>query len=198
MASTGRCRPREIVAEETARLTGEAARVDEHTRLFELGGLDQLAVPPAPPGRLRPAAHDDAGLCLSWFDAFAVDAAEQAGRDGRHAMMEFTLDEIGLRIDAGLLWLWEDAAGTPVHLTGFSAPANGVARIGPVYTPRERRGRGYASRAVAEVTARHLGNGVRCCLFTDQANPVSNGVYEALGYRAVVDMATIVVEPQPR
>ncbi len=180
-----------LVAEETARLAGGAARVDEHTRLFELG---DLVVPPAPPGRLRAATGDDAELCRDWFDAFAVDAAEQAGRDGRHAMPELTLDEVRLRIDAGLIWLWEDESGAPVHLTGYNAPANGVARIGPVYTPREHRGRGYASRTVADVSARHLANGVRCCLFTDQANPVSNRVYEALGYRAVVDMANLVVD----
>lgn len=179
-----------IVAEETARLAGRTARVDEHTRLHELGELD---LPPAPDGRLRPAAQEDAELCLAWFDAFAVDAAEQAGRDGRHAMVDFTLDEIRVRIDEGLLWLWEDATGTPVHLTGANVPANGVTRIGPVYTPREHRGRGYAGRTVADVSARYLADGVRCCLFTDQANPVSNRVYERIGYRPVVDMVNLVV-----
>jgi predicted GNAT family acetyltransferase len=180
----------QVMAEETARLTGGAARVDEHTRLFE---LRELVVPPAPPGRLRAATGDDAELCRNWFEAFAADAAEQAGRDGRHTMMEFTIEEVRRRIDQGLLWLWEDPSGTPVHLTGFNVPANGVTRIGPVYTPREHRGHGYASRAVADVSARHLAEGVRCCLFTDQANPVSNRVYEALGYERVVDMANLLV-----
>lgn len=179
-----------ILAEESARLSGGAAHVDEHTRLHELG---ELVVPSAPPGRLRPAEQDDAELCLGWFEAFAYDAAEQAGRDGRHAMMDFTLDEIRRRIEEGLLWLWEDASGTPVHLTGANVPANGVTRIGPVYTPREHRGHGYAGRTVADVSARYLADGVRCCLFTDQANPVSNRVYERIGYRAVVDMVNLVV-----
>ena len=181
-----------IVAEETARLAGGEARVDEHMRLFELG---ELRVPAPPAGRLRPAGQDDAELCLDWFEAFAVDAAEQAGRDGRHAMMDFTIEEIRLRVDQGLLWLWEDPSGTPVHLTGANVPANGVTRIGPVYTPGEHRGHGYASRTVADVSARYLAEGVRCCLFTDQANPVSNRVYEALGYERVVDMANFVVSP---
>ena len=180
----------ELVAGEFARLAGGAATVDEHTRLFELG---DLLMPPAPPGRLRRAERADAELCLSWFDAFAVDAAEQAGRDGRHAMVDFTLHDIEVRIDEGLLWLWEDEGGTPVHLTGANLPAHGVTRIGPVYTPREHRGRGYASRAVAEVSAAHLADGIRCCLFTDQANPVSNRVYEAIGYRPVVDMVNMVI-----
>ena len=71
--------------------------------------------------------------------------------------------------------------------------AHGVARIGPVYTPKEHRGHGYASRAVAEVSQLLLDRGVRCCLFTDQANPTSNRIYESIGYRPVVDMVNLLV-----
>jgi predicted GNAT family acetyltransferase len=35
--------------------------------------------------------------------------------------------------------------------------------------------------------------GARACLFTDRANPVSNRIYAALGYRPVVDMANLVL-----
>jgi predicted GNAT family acetyltransferase len=68
-----------------------------------------------------------------------------------------------------------------------------VARIGPVFTPRERRGRGYASAAVAQVTRLVLDQGARACLFTDRANPTSNKIYAALGYRPVVDMVNVVL-----
>ena len=179
-----------VVAEETARLSGGAASVHEHLRLFELG---ELVEPPVPPGRLRLAARDDAELCLAWFRDFAQAAAEQAGRIEPHAMEEFPMEELLARIDDGIVWLWEDEAGEVVHLTGANLPANGVTRIGPVYTPRDRRGRGYASRAVAEISRQYVEQGVRCCLFTDQANPVSNHIYEAIGYRPVVDMVNLVV-----
>lgn len=180
-----------LVAEETARLAGGEVSVHTHMRLFELG---ELVVPPAPAGRLRAATPDDDALCLAWFHAFDRAAAEQAGRPGTHGVAEtLTLDDVRARIDDGLIWLWEDESGTPVHLTGANAPAHGVTRVGPVYTPAEHRGRGYASRAVAEVSRRYVEQGVRCCLFTDQANPVSNHVYEQLGYRAVVDMVSLVV-----
>jgi GNAT superfamily N-acetyltransferase len=179
-----------VVAEETARLSGGAASVHEHLRLFELG---DLLLPAAPPGRLRSATRNDADLCLAWFRDFAHAAAEQAGRHEPHAMEEFTMEELLARIDDGIVWLWEDEAGEVAHLTGANLPANGVTRIGPVYTPRDRRGRGYASRAVAEISQRYVEQGVRCCLFTDQANPVSNHIYEAIGYRPVVDMANLVI-----
>ncbi|MBA2956686.1 GNAT family N-acetyltransferase [Nocardioides sp. MAH-18] len=179
-----------VFAEETARLSGGAARVHEHMRLFE---LDELVVPPAPPGRLRVATSDDVGRCLAWFRAFGADAAEQAGRDEPHAMEELSEDQMLTRIADGVVWLWEDASGAVVHLTAANPPAHGVARIGPVYTPKEHRGHGYASRAVAEVSQLLLDRGVRCCLFTDQANPTSNRIYESIGYRPVVDMVNLLV-----
>jgi RimJ/RimL family protein N-acetyltransferase len=184
-----------LVAEEYARLSGGEVSVHEHTRLFELG---DLVLPPAPPGRLRPAVRDEAELCLAWFRDFAQAAAEQAGRIEPHAMEQFTLEEMLVRIDDGIIWLWEDDSGEVVHLTGANLPANGVTRIGPVYTPRDERGHGYASRAVAEISQQFVEQGVRCCLFTDQANPVSNHIYEAIGYRPVVDMANLVITTRGR
>ena len=132
----------QVVAEETARLAGGAAAVDEHMRLFELG---DLVLPAAPPGRLRSATRDDAELCLAWFRAFAQEAAEQAGRDRAARHGGVAMDEMLARIDDGVVWLWEDEAGEVVHLTGANLPSYGVTRIGPVYTPREQRGRGYAA-----------------------------------------------------
>ena len=181
------------VAEETARLTGAKVRVHEHMRLFELG---ELEVPPAPPGRLRRAVEADAELCLAWYRAFAMAAAEQAGRSEPHnnSAEMFTVDEILDRIHDQVIWLWEDGDGQIVHLTGANLPANDVTRIGPVYTPAEHRGHRYASRAVDEVSELYVDQGVRCCLFTDQENPTSNAIYQRLGYRPVVDMVNLLVE----
>jgi len=180
-----------VLADETARLTGGSVRVVMHTRLFELG---ELTPPPAPPGILRPVTEDEAGLALGWFRAFHADADEQAGRragDG-HGETSFDLDDVLVRVRGERLWFWDD--GGPVHLTGCNVPAYGVVRVGPVYTPKQHRGRGYAAAAVAEVSRRIVDGGDRACLFTDQANPTSNRLYEALGYRRVVDMANLRVE----
>jgi predicted GNAT family acetyltransferase len=43
------------------------------------------------------------------------------------------------------------------------------------------------------VSRQHVEQGVRVCLFTDQANPTSNKIYEALGHRPVVDMVNLLV-----
>ena len=167
------------------------ALVHEHTRLFELG---ELRAPRPAAGRLRAANEDDADLAMSWFAAFHRDADEQAGREpGQVAWEAFDRAEILARIRDGRIWFWVDDAGERVHLTGANAPSFGVARVGPVYTPREHRGHGYASAGVAAVSTLFRDRGARVCLFTDQANPTSNRIYEALGYRRVVDMANLVI-----
>jgi predicted GNAT family acetyltransferase len=98
------------------------------------------------------------------------------------------------RVEEGRLWFWVDDEGRRVHLTGHSLPSFGVARIGPVFTPREHRGLGYAGATVAEVSRMLRDAGARVTLFTDQANPVSNTLYQRLGYRAVVDQANVAIE----
>ena len=49
--------------------------------------------------------------------------------------------------------IWDDG-GRPVSLTGWMR-IRGGARIGPVYTPPDDRGHGYASNLVADVSASH-------------------------------------------
>jgi GNAT superfamily N-acetyltransferase len=181
----------EAFADETARLTGGSVAVAQHTRLFELGQL----VEPAPVGgTLAQAGEDDLELAVEWFSAFMDDADEQAGRPrGSSAHETPGPDDVRRRIAEGCLWFWVDEAGERVHLTAANPPSLGVARIGPVYTPVEQRGRGYASAAVAEVSRLIRDGGSQACLFTDQANPTSNRIYQALGYVPVVDMVNLLI-----
>ena len=182
----------EVIAVETARLAGGKAAVSTRIRLWE---ATEVTVPPAPPGRLRRATEADAPLVLDWFTAFHVEADAQAGREPDPASGEHnTLESVLVRIREGVEWLWESPGGEVVHLTGRSLPSYGVSRLGPVFTPREHRGAGIASYVVGELTRTGLEAGHRMCLFTDQANPTSNKIYEALGYRPVVDMAHLVIE----
>jgi GNAT superfamily N-acetyltransferase len=182
----------EVFCAEMAEHAGGTVRVGQHTRLFALGDL----VEPEPvAGRLRPAAPDELDLVLSWYEAFMLDADEQAGREPGESPHESPgRDALARRIEGGRVFVWEDDAGEPVHVTAASQPSYGVSRIGPVFTPREHRGRGIASTAVAQVSRLLRDSGELACLFTDQANPTSNKIYEAIGYRRVVDMANLRVE----
>jgi GNAT superfamily N-acetyltransferase len=180
-----------IFCDEMAAHSGGTTTIGQHTRLFELG---ELMDPGPVEGRLRPATVDEQGLVSSWYDAFMADADEQAGREpGTSPHESLSPEDMRRRIESGRTFVWEDESEQPVHLTAASQPSYGVSRIGPVYTPREHRGRGYASAAVAQVSKLLRDSGERACLFTDQANPTSNKIYEAIGYRRVVDMANLLV-----
>jgi predicted GNAT family acetyltransferase len=176
----------DVFADRVAAATGATPEVAMHTRLFELGTL----VDPQPvPGRLRAVRPEEADLALRWIRQFMVDADEQAGREpgSGHDGDHFTIEDVQRKLQEGVLWFWVDEDDRPVHLTGANPPAYGVSRVGPVFTPKEERGRGWASNAVAEVSRLLRDRGLRVTLFTDQANPTSNKIYMALGYEAVVD-----------
>lgn len=148
---------------------------------------------PAPSGSARLATLDDLDLVTQWFAVFHHEADAQAGRppEAEPPRIEGARD----RIEEGTVWLW-DVDGEAVHLTGMRPPAFGVVRIGPVYTPPEHRGRGYARAMVAEVAQRVLDAGDRVCLYTDRDNPVSNRVYAAIGFEPVLDQVNLGVVPE--
>lgn len=137
--------------------------------------LEQVSGPPRPAhGRLRPAAEPDRALLVEWMEAFYLEAGIVAAGQGA------TMVEAGLA--RGGLHIWEDDG--PASFVGVNPAVGGIARVGPVYTPPARRGRGYASSAVAAVSRRALDCGAsRCMLLTDLANPTSNRIYASLGYR---------------
>jgi GNAT superfamily N-acetyltransferase len=179
-------------AAEAARLAGGVAEVVMHMRLFELGELDAGAAAQVP-GRLRPVRVDEAGLATAWLEQFMVDADEMAGRRPGISPHEVpSREQLERRLGTGTYFFWE-VGGRAVNLTVGSTPAFGVAGVGPVFTPRDCRGHGYASAAVAEVSRRLLEQGVRVCLCTDQANPTSNRIYQRLGFRPLTDTANLVI-----
>ncbi|KDN83232.1 GNAT family N-acetyltransferase [Kitasatospora cheerisanensis] len=168
-------------ATEWQRITGRDWQVDHNERLFRLG---ELTPPPSPPaGHARAAGPADRETVARWLVEFCVEAGLQPPAD--------PAADADQRIAGGTLLLWE-ADGRPVSLAGASPAAAGMSRIGPVYTPPADRGRGYASVLTAAVT-RHAqaGGADEVLLYTDLANPVSNAIYQRLGYRPVSDAVEI-------
>lgn len=62
-------------------------------------------------------------------------------------------------------------------------------RINKVFTPKHLRKNGYATSCVAQLSQKILNDGyAMCILFTDIANPVSNSIYQKIGYKPVIDV----------
>lgn len=180
-----------VFTDEVLRSTGGTVFEDRPDRLWEAKHV--TGPDPAPSGRARPATLADLDLVTAWFAEFHPEADAQAGRPSEAVPLR--IEGARDRIEEGTVWLW-DVDGEVVHLTGMRPPAFGVARIGPVYTPAEHRGRGYARAMVAEVAQRVLDAGDRVCLYTDRNNPVSNKVYAAIGFEPVLDQVNLGVVPE--
>jgi predicted GNAT family acetyltransferase len=87
--------------------------------------------------------------------------------------------------------LWE-VRGVPVSMAMLRAPAAGVSRIGPVFTPQDRRRNGFGSAATAAAAELAVRRGVTdVVLFADLANPTSNAIYQNIGFQAVADSVRI-------
>ena len=162
-------------------LTGRTRRAGKETGLHRL----ERVIPPARPaaGTWRHAGSGDVELVAAWVRALRIDIGEAMPEDAR--------DVAARRIAEREMVLWEDG-GSPVSLAGASFPTPNGIRVVLVYTPPERRNRGYASSLVA-ARSQHLLDGGRkfCFLYTDLANPTSNKIYRAIGYEHVCDSVQI-------
>jgi uncharacterized protein len=151
---------------------GSAARPEMGMRIYELVGLVQ---PEGVPGALRIATAQDADTVGVMVQGFHADTGVRR---------EIGVDEwVRLRIAAGHVWLWDH--GGPVAMAAHTAPLGGGTRIQAVYTPPERRRRGFAGALVASLSKGLQADGVRVLLYTDLGNPTSNSVYRRIGFRAV-------------
>lgn len=162
-----------------ARANGISARLAVRQRVH--AAAEVRAVPHAT-GHLRLARQDDLPTMLAWLRGFAEEAL------GNMPHIEDIEDTYRRReADPDGAWLvWDD--GGPVSLAGYGSPTPSGIRVGPVYTPPEHRGRGYATSLVADLTSERLATGLGYCfLFTDLTNRTSNAIYARIGYEPVAD-----------
>jgi predicted GNAT family acetyltransferase len=162
--------------------TGNAGWIEVKERIFRLERL----IPPERPaaGAWRMAQKRDRDLIIRWLIAFMAEAQPEAPppRDPGGAADRW------IERRGRTLYLWEDG-GPPVSLVGAGGETPHGVRIGPVYTPPDRRGRGYASSLTAAASADQLALGRQFCfLFTDLANPTSNKIYQEIGFQPVSDV----------
>jgi predicted GNAT family acetyltransferase len=157
--------------------SGSQSRITEFERLYELDAAPQQ---PDVDGSHRLASEADLALGTDWLRRFTAEALPfQADSD-----LERTVRR---RLARGRLLFWE-VDGEPVSMAGVSRPIAGVSRVGAVYTPSGQRGKGFGTAITVAATRQGFTDGAdRCILYADLGNPISNRIYQAIGYRPVGD-----------
>jgi hypothetical protein len=158
--------------------------------------LERVCPVPPTSGRARPGRPGEEAMLVDWLEAFSREALPEEAFD-----RERTGRGVARAVDAAVpeagIWVWEDR-GAAVSLTAYGSPTPTGARLGPVYTPPERRRQGYGTSLVAALSAWLLDHGRRrCFLYTDPANPTSNAIYRRIGYEQVAESAQYGYEPAP-
>jgi predicted GNAT family acetyltransferase len=183
----------EEFAELWAANAGARARTHMRQGVYALEHVEPLQ--PAP-GAPRVATADDRELVLRWWIAFGDEVLHEGGPGRENAA---TMIDHRLASNVSGIMLWEDE-GEPVSFAGWGGRTPNGIRVGPVYTPPELRGRGYATALTAELSQRLLdgrlfdGGRQFCFLYTDLANPTSNAIYERIGYRRVAESAEVLFD----
>ena len=98
---------------------------------------------------------------------------------------EFSLSECREKmrgdIERGVFYVWRE--GGEIVSTANLEPCSPYAKIGAVYTPPEKRRRGYAISLVHAVCALALRDGLTPILYTNGGYAASNACYIRIGFQ---------------
>jgi uncharacterized protein len=140
--------------------------------------LERVRSKPRAPGRLRSARESDRSDLVRWLEDFQQDTGDGPGEPGA---------AVDRRLREERLWVWDDNGATSMAVA--IRAVSGVVRIGWVYTPPDRRRRGYAGACVAALSEHVLTTEAdTCILYTQLANPTSNAIYRRIGYEPVSEI----------
>jgi hypothetical protein len=151
-------------------------RLNQNLRMYD---LTRVVLPEPEGGRLRKAGPADLERIQGWWYAARL---EMMGR----ADPEECRQSAAFRLADGDIFVWD--TGEPVSMASKTRPTKRGISIGMVYTPAELRKRGYATACVGELSRLLLRDGwAYCTLYADLANPISNSIYQKIGYRPIGD-----------
>ena len=175
-----------------AQLWQQAKGQNYHTKMEEgIYRLDTLIPPKSIAGKSRAAEKEDFKLVVDWLLGFNHDAhlndmtPEMAAEHAERRTSGDALER---------MWFWT-VDEQPVSMAASGRKTRNGASVGPVYTPKEFRGKGYASAITAAVSQVIFDKGKQFCyLYTDMSNPTSNKIYQAIGYRYLGDHRLIAFD----
>lgn len=166
-----------------SRTTGTSPEVRMRQRQYALRATTPVRLRA---GSLRRAEARDQDLLERWMGAFNAEAMRESADPALR-------ERIQRRVAAAEIYLWDE--GEPRSMAGSARPTRRGIAINSVYTPREWRGRGYATSCVSKLSDLLLSQGREfCVLYTDLANPASNAIYTRIGYRPVTDFTVLGID----
>ena len=133
---------------------------------------DQVA--PCDTSEVEQATAQDADEIAHLYAEFLREAI------GENATWGEKIAQIAQEIDNYVLWRVD---GEIVSIASRKDTGKGLCRISNVFTKPEHRNKGYSRKLVTCLTEKILKSGDLPCLFVDQHNPVSNHLYQKIGYK---------------
>jgi GNAT superfamily N-acetyltransferase len=128
---------------------------------------------------LVPARIEDVSLL---YESGADLRAEELEEDPRQVDPGGYRRRVEEEARDGHTFLWRDGEGLRFRAS-VSAITADAAQVSGVFTPKERRQRGYAARGLAELTRRLLERSRAVCLFVNLNNAPALALYHRLGFR---------------
>jgi len=169
-------------AEAWERMMHQSCRIQMHQKVYELRAVN---MPSMPLGHFRLADSEDIPQIAAWIQAFEAEALGE--------IHDLDLARAGRLVDRGYMFVW-NKAGEIVSMGMKTRPISHSISVGEVYTPPEHRRKGYATALVAQLSQHLLDLGYQFVnLFTDQANPTSNSIYQKIGYVPVCDFSQYTI-----
>lgn len=146
--------------------------VNMEQRIYE---LRERPKPKEVDGFGREFRTEDLGHFHKWFANFV--------RESLPGQNEPTIEEVLEITEKKKIFFWSNG----MRLVAMAARTRETptgSNISYVYTPREERGKGYAQAVTAYACEHAFREGKKkVFLYTDLANPISNHLYEKLGFR---------------
>ena len=129
---------------------------------------------------------DDLARLCAWTETFVAEAKLPEKVDARAV--------VAGGIKSGRLHVWDDEG--PASMAAWAGKTPSGVRLNFVYTPPERRGKGYATACVSALTRQQLEQGSSFCwLYTDLSAGASPNIFKRIGYRPVSDVTEYYLRP---
>jgi RimJ/RimL family protein N-acetyltransferase len=180
---TGETSAAQPFAKKWAAIANCGCKIAMKMRAFKLTSVNAYT---KPRGIFRMADHKDLDTIIEFVREFSKTMNEIPSAE---RINETVKDGIA----NGEIYVWENEKIAAMAKKQRETK-HGMA-ISYVYTPKEYRNNGYATAVVSELSRNILESGKTfCTLFTDLSNPVSNSIYQKIGYMPVSDSVSYAFE----